>query len=104
MASGKAPFQMVEVAVSRQIFADILSLIAGLLAPPVPAEGQRHQMRQATTAEMRLAVGAARFSAAAWSTGGFERHLRATSAVAHCSSRSKGDHGLEPAGNLANVG
>jgi hypothetical protein len=96
---------MVEVAVSRQIFADIQSLIAGLLAPPVPAEDQRHQMRQATTAEVRLdAVGAAPFSAAAWSTGGFERHLRATSAVAHCSSRSKGDHGLEPAGNLANVG
>jgi len=51
-------FQMAEVAVSRQMFADILSLIAR----------QRHQMRQATTAEMRLdAVGAARFSAAAWS-------------------------------------
>ena len=52
---------------------------------------QRHQMRQATTAEVCLdAVGAARFSAAAWSTGGFEGLLRATSAVAHCSSRSKG--------------
>jgi hypothetical protein len=53
MASGKATFQMAEVAVLRQIF-DILSLIARLLAPPVPAEGQRHQMRQATTAEVRL--------------------------------------------------
>ncbi len=30
-------FQMAEVAVSRQIFADILSLIARLRAPPVPA-------------------------------------------------------------------
>ena len=30
-------FQMAEVAVSRQMFADILSLIAGLRAPPAPA-------------------------------------------------------------------
>jgi len=40
--------------------------------------------------EVRLdTVGAARFSAAAGSPGGFERLLRATSAVAHRSSRSK---------------
>ena len=30
-------FQLVEVAVSRQMFADILSLIARLRAPPAPA-------------------------------------------------------------------
>jgi hypothetical protein len=30
-------FQLAEVAVSRQIFADILSLIARLRAPPAPA-------------------------------------------------------------------
>ena len=30
-------FQMAEVAVSRQMFADILSLIAGLRASPAPA-------------------------------------------------------------------
>jgi hypothetical protein len=30
-------FQMAEVAVSRQMFADILSQIAGLRAPPAPA-------------------------------------------------------------------
>ena len=30
-------FQMAEVAVPRQMFADILSLIAGLRAPPAPA-------------------------------------------------------------------
>jgi hypothetical protein len=29
-------FQMAEVAVSRQMFADMLSLIAGLRAPPAP--------------------------------------------------------------------
>jgi hypothetical protein len=31
------PFQMAEVAVSRQVFADILSLIARLRAPSAPA-------------------------------------------------------------------
>jgi hypothetical protein len=62
-------------------------------------------MRQATIAEVRLdAVGAARFSAVAWSTGAFERLLRAVSAVAHCSSYSKVRSGPEPAGHLANVG
>jgi hypothetical protein len=30
-------FQMAEVAVSRQMFADILALIVQLRAPPVPA-------------------------------------------------------------------
>jgi hypothetical protein len=30
-------FQMAEVAVSQQMFADILALIARLRAPPVPA-------------------------------------------------------------------
>ena len=30
-------FQLAEVAVSRQMFADILSQIAGLRAPPAPA-------------------------------------------------------------------
>jgi hypothetical protein len=30
-------FQMAKVAVSRQMFADILSQIAGLRAPPAPA-------------------------------------------------------------------
>jgi hypothetical protein len=30
-------FQMAVVAVSRQMFADILSLVAGLRAPPAPA-------------------------------------------------------------------
>ena len=30
-------FQIAEVAVSRQIFADILSLVARLRAPPAPA-------------------------------------------------------------------
>jgi hypothetical protein len=51
-------------------------------------EGQRHQMQQATTAEVRLdAVGAAQLRAAVRSTSGFEHLMRAASAVAHCSSR-----------------
>ena len=49
------------------------------------ANGTKSGKRQATTAEMRLdAVGAARFSGAAWSTGRFEGLLRATRAVTHC--------------------
>ena len=35
--AGQRPFQTAEVAVPRQMFADILSLVAGLRAPPVPA-------------------------------------------------------------------
>jgi hypothetical protein len=34
---GTAEHQMAEVAVTRQIFAGILSLIAGVRAPPAPA-------------------------------------------------------------------
>jgi Transposase DDE domain group 1 len=40
-------FQMAEVAVSRQMFAEILSLIARLRAPPRQHEGRGDQMRQA---------------------------------------------------------
>src|SRR4029077_18142673 len=35
-------FQMAEVAVPRQMFAEILSLIARLQAPPVPASGRNN--------------------------------------------------------------
>ena len=34
---GYVTFQVAEVAVSRQMFADILSLVARLRAPPAPA-------------------------------------------------------------------
>jgi hypothetical protein len=34
---GGEPFQMAELAVSRQMFQEILSLIARLRAPPAPA-------------------------------------------------------------------
>jgi Transposase DDE domain group 1 len=39
-------FQIAEVAVPRQMFADILSLIARLRAPPTPAWERRRQGRQ----------------------------------------------------------
>ena len=42
-------FQVAEVAVPRQMFADILSLIARLQAPPARARGALGRVRQATT-------------------------------------------------------
>ena len=48
-------FQMAEVAVPRQMFQEILSLIARLRAPPAPAHDKRwRQMQQTTAAEVRL--------------------------------------------------
>jgi hypothetical protein len=65
-------FQIAEVGVPRQMFAEILSRIARLRAPPVPAcAGMRAtgQMRQ-TTPEVRPDAGrATRFSATARSIG-----------------------------------
>jgi hypothetical protein len=49
-----ATFQMAEVAVPRQMFAEILSLIARLQAPPALARQRRCQMRQTTNAEVPL--------------------------------------------------
>jgi hypothetical protein len=47
-------FQMAEVEVPRQMFQEILSLIAQLRAPPVPARPGK--MRQTATAEVRLDI------------------------------------------------
>ena len=60
-------FQMAEVAVPRQMFQEILWLIARLRAPPAAVCGALGQMmRQATTAKERLDAGKAeRFSASA---------------------------------------
>jgi hypothetical protein len=58
-------FQLAEVAVSGQMFADMLPLIVRLRAPPAPAS-RRVVRREATTGEMCLdAAKAARFSASA---------------------------------------
>jgi hypothetical protein len=73
-------FQMVEVAVSRQMFADILMRIARLRAPPVSARGALGSMGQATTAKVRLDAGkAARFTASLQLTGWFDCLLRTRS-------------------------
>ena len=98
-------FQMAEVAVSRQMFADILSLIARLRAPPplmlVPAD----QMRDATTGKVRLDAGeAARFSASAQSIGPFDRLVRPRGAVYRCRRRPKGRFWLTTNGNPGNIG
>jgi hypothetical protein len=51
-------FQMAEVAVPRQMFFDILLLIARLRAPPAPdMSGPRNQMRPVTTGKVRLDAG-----------------------------------------------
>jgi hypothetical protein len=67
-------FQMAEVAVSRQMFQEILSCIARFCGRrPRQHEGRWRQMRQATTGEARPDERkAARFSASAQSTRGFD--------------------------------
>jgi len=88
---------------ARQMFADILSLIARLRAPPAPARaatGIKCSKRPLPAcALMQLEQPG---SAAEWSTGGFDL-LRATIAVAHCSSRSKGRYWPRNRRYLANV-
>jgi hypothetical protein len=65
-------FQMAEVAVPRQMFADILSLIARLRAPPEPARRAAGQVRRAIRGELCLGTGkAADFRVRPPSTGGF---------------------------------
>ena len=86
--------QMAEVTVPRQIFADILSLIARLRAPPAPA-----RVWQATKGEACLGTGkATRFSAPFPSTYRFDRLLVAAKAVYHSPSRSKRDPGSNSPG------
>jgi hypothetical protein len=95
-------FPLAEVAVSRQMFAGILSLIARLRAPPrARMRSQRHRMRQATTAEVRFgAVGGAQFSATAWSTGGLKASCARRALLSIAQIVQKSDPGLEPAGKL----
>ena len=99
-------FQLAEVAVSRQMFADILSLIARLRAPPALGMNERRgHVRQATTGEVCRGAGKATRSALlcrqppAWITSCLRRRQ---SFVARADQRR--DPGVETAGNLANVG
>jgi hypothetical protein len=95
-------FQMAEVAVPRQIFADILALIARSRVPPAPARS-RGTMRQAAMEEVCLGAGKAGRSGSVncWFrpplAGCWTRF-----AVAQAVQRR--DPGLETGGNPANVG
>jgi hypothetical protein len=76
------PFQMAEVTMLRRMFADILSLIAGLRSPPRQHEGRGADLRQATAAE-DVRLDAAKNSAVAfW-------YLPAPGAICHCPTRSR---------------
>ena len=98
-------FQMAEVAVPRQMFAEILSLIGRLRAPPA-----RHEARGASglaRVRRRGMSGAnkrATFGVSLLSTAGFNRLLPAATAICPCPSLRRHDPGLETAGYLANVG
>jgi hypothetical protein len=97
-------FQMAEVAVSRQMFADILMLIARLRAPR-QREGRRGQTGQATTAKVRLDTGKpARFSASAQSTGWFTACCARGARYTIAQDTRRGDHGPQPTRNRGNVG
>jgi hypothetical protein len=98
-------FQMAEVAVPRQMFAEILSQIVQLRALPAPAGAAgRSRMRQAATAEVCVGAGkTARFSVPLPSTANFDRLLPVPGRFAVAQVGQKRDPGLEIAGNLANV-
>jgi hypothetical protein len=77
-------FQMAEVAVPRQMFADILSLIARLRGAAITGMRAMGQTQQ-TTPEGRpdAPQNNARFNAAARPTGGFDR-LPTRHAICRC--------------------
>jgi hypothetical protein len=98
-------FQMAKVAVSRQMFAEILSLIARLRAPSAPARGRgRANPRAARGEACRDAGKTVRIGVAVPSTAGFDRLLLAARQFAVARAGQKGDPGLKIARNLANVG
>jgi hypothetical protein len=99
-------FQIAEIAVPRQMFVDILSLIARLRAPLCASmREQRDQMRQAATAKVCLDLAkSGRFTVAVLSNAGLNRPLLALSTICRCPSRSKERSWPRNRGNLANVG
>ena len=78
-----APCEMAEVAVSPRMFADILSLIARLRAPPAPALlGDRADTTDDDGRRCALMNGkTGHSSAVARSTGSFDHLLRTRSAI-----------------------
>jgi len=96
---------MAEVAVPRQMFAEILSLIARLQAPPAPAWQRRCQMRQTTKAEVCLEWSKATSSGPArraTRTIGCERGWLRPNFIAVCLDETE-DRAQQPR-NLGNVG
>ena len=99
-------FQMAEVAVSRQMFQEILMLVARLRAPPAPAwTGDRVRMRQTTTVEVRLDTGKAKgFGAWAKSTGWFNSTVHAVTDLPLPKTPGAAILSPQPTRNLGNVG
>jgi hypothetical protein len=85
-------FQMAAIAVPRQMFVEILSLIARLRALACASmREQSDQMRQATTAKACNDLArSARFTVPVLSTAGFNRTLLVLSAICRCPSPVKG--------------
>ena len=84
-------FQMAGTAVSRQMFADILSVISGCGHRPRRHRGSCEQMLHATRVEVCLPAGkASRFSASVPPTAYFDRLFPAPGAICGCAHGSKG--------------
>jgi len=89
---------------SRQMFADILSLIARLRRCARRHVGQREQMRQAAIREVcPCARDSAGFSVSVQPTACLDRLLLAARAIGVAQAGQEGDPGFAAAGNLANV-
>ena len=97
-------FQMAEVAVPRQMFQEILSLMPGCGHRRRRHDERWRQMQQTTAAEVRLDAGrAARFSASVRSTGGFDRLPRTRCAIAVAQDARRDDLGLATTRNPGDV-
>ena len=99
-------FQMAEMAVSQQMFADILSLIARLRGTARPSmTSSEVRCGQITRGEVCLGASkAVRFSASVQSTARFDPLLPAPGGICHCPPRSGARSWAQNRRDLANVG
>ena len=97
-------FQMAEIAVPRQMFVDILSLIARLRGTARPSmTSSEVRCGQITRGEVCLGASkAVRFSASVQSTARFDPLLPAPGGICHCPPRSEARS--QNRRDLANVG
>jgi hypothetical protein len=97
--------QIAEVAVSRQMFGAILSLITQLRAPRAPRMSSAEGI-SAANALGKGALGQAkqRASRLVCQTLSFDRHLPALRAIAVAQPGQRGNPGCETAWKLVNVG